>query len=54
MEVNDQFHTPAALLVGTPWIGGWVGQKAVITLWTRTKSLPLGAIIRAQLSRGTD
>jgi hypothetical protein len=42
MGVNGQRHAPAALLppgmvIGTPWIGGWVGLRAILDTDTRRK-----------------
>jgi hypothetical protein len=44
MEVSGQFHAPATLPPGeigpgTHWIGGWVGPRAVWTLYRGEKSL---------------
>jgi hypothetical protein len=41
MEVSGQLHAPAALTVGTYWIGGWVGPGAGLAL---RKNLTLSGI----------
>jgi hypothetical protein len=41
MKVSGQLHAPATLLLGTHWIGSWVGLKVDIDDVKRKIFLPL-------------
>jgi hypothetical protein len=65
MEMSGQLHAPAALHPGkesgTPWIGGWVGPRAVLDAVVKRKipnlrreSNPRTPIIQPVAQRYTD